>query len=105
MPTFKIEMRFRKTVTVTVEAESKEEIETLLDEDLGDVGVRGGQAPGSDSEMYSRAHVFEDWDTSFPFQVSEAKGNPKADYVIGKTPYGRDFVVKQESERLPGVKP
>lgn len=95
MPTFKVEFRFHKTMTLTVEAESEDEIYAMLDE-------RGDEL---DPDFYYKAETFEDWNQGHPIDVKKVEGNPKADYVIGKTRFGKDFILKQESERLPGVKP
>ncbi len=92
MPTFKVEFRFHKTMTLTVEAESEEAIYDMLDE----------RGDGLDPDFYYKAETFEDW-TSNPIDVKKAEGNPKADYVIAETRCGKDFVVKQESEWLKGI--
>jgi hypothetical protein len=96
MPTFKVEMRLHKTVTLTVEAESEDEVNDVFEE-LGD---------DLDPEMYWKAKTFEDWNQGNPVSITSVAGNPKADYVIGKskTRLGRDFIAKQESEWLKGVK-
>jgi hypothetical protein len=93
MPTFKVEMDLHKTVTLTVEAESEDEVNDVFEE-LGD---------DLDPEMYWKAETFEDWNQGNPVSITSVAGNPEADYVIGKTRFGRDFVVKQKSERLKGV--
>jgi hypothetical protein len=94
MPTFRVEFRFHKTMTLTVEAESEQTIYAMLDE-------RGDEL---DPDFYYKAETFEDW-TSNPIDVKEVEGNPKADYIIGTTRFGKDFILKVESERFPGVKP
>jgi hypothetical protein len=93
MPTFKIEMRLHKTVTLTVEAESEDEVNDVLEE-LGD---------DLDPEMYWKGETLEDWNQGNPVSVTPAPGNPEADYVIGKTRFGRDFVARHKSEVLPGM--
>jgi len=93
MPTFKVEMRLHKSVTLTVEAESVEEIHVVLEERGDDL----------DPDMYYRSKTFEDWNQGNPVSVEPVPGNPKADYVIAETRCGKDFVAKQESEWLEGV--
>jgi len=92
MPTFKVEMRLHKSVTLTVEAESEEEIYDVLDRD------------DLDPDMYYKAKTFEDWNQGIPWDVKILECNPTADYVIGETRCGKDFIVKKESEWLEGVK-
>lgn len=93
MPTFKIVFRLHKTVTITVEAESADEVNAVLDERGDDI----------DPDMYYKGETFEDWNQRDPMSVESVLANPEADYVIGKTRYGRDFVVRQKSEKLKGV--
>ena len=85
MPTFKVDMRLHRTITITVEAKDEADVYTVLDgnDDL-------------DPEMYWKgAIVSEDWNQGSPFLVNEIEG--KADYVIADTKFGRDFVVRKES--------
>ena len=84
MPTFKIDMRIHKTVTILVEAESEDAINDVLDELSDDL----------DPENYWKAKTFEDWNQGSPFNIKQVE--EKADYVIGDTKWGRDFVVKPE---------
>ena len=81
MPTFKVDMRLHKTVTLLVEAESEDEIYGILDKD-----------DNLDPEMYWKATTTEDWNQVSPFDVKQV--NEKADYIIGDTKFGRDFIVK-----------
>lgn len=93
MPTFKVEFRFHKIVTFTVEAENANEVHAVLDERGDDI----------DPDGYYKANTFEDWNQCDPMSVDPVLTNPEADYVIGKTRFGLDFVVKQKSERLKGI--
>ena len=93
MPTFKVEFRLHKSVTLTVEAESVDEVNAVLDERGDDI----------DPDMYWKAKTFEDWNQSDPVNVGPVAGNPEPDYVIAETRFGRDFVVRQKSEKLKGV--
>jgi hypothetical protein len=93
MPTFRVEMRLHKMVTLTVEAESEDEVNDVFEE-LGD---------DLDPEMYCKAKTFEDWNQGNPVSIAPVAGNPEADYVIGRTRNGRDFIARQKSEMLPGM--
>ena len=93
MPTFNVTFRFHKSITLSVEAESVDEVNAVLEERGDDI----------DPDMYWKSGTFEDWNQGNPMSVESAVGNPKADYVIGKTRFGLDFVVKQESEKLKGI--
>jgi len=93
MPTFRVEMRLHTTVTLTVEAASENEIYEVIDE-------RGDEL---DPESYWKAETSEDWNQGNPVNVEPVPGNPTADYVIAETRFGKDFVVRQMSEKLPGL--
>jgi hypothetical protein len=93
MPTFKVEMRLHTTVTLRVEAASENEVYAVLDE-------RGDEL---DPESYWKADTSVDWNQGNPVSVEPIPGNPTADYVIAETRFGKDFVVRQLSESLPGV--
>lgn len=83
MSVFKIEMKLRKTVTITVEADHLDAIYDVLDND------------DLDPDSYWKSKKEEHWNID-PFDVTLILNEEvEGDYVIADTKFGKDFVVKK----------